>query len=77
MFLKACSTDNGLGSNYVYDEVYTFVCVMNHLFMIFNRNQMLPHYRLVQKLCLAMNFGKVNFFPIRLGWVLKIKSEII
>ena len=71
MFRKACSTDNALGSNYVYDEVYTFVWVMIHLFMIFNRNQTLPHYRLVQEICLAVNFGKVNFFPVRLG---KIKS---
>lgn len=74
MFLKACSTDNALGSNYVYDEVYTFVWVMIHLFMIFNRNQTLPHYRLVQEICLAVNFGKVNFFPVRLGKIKSVKN---
>lgn len=77
MFLKACSTDNALVSNNVYDKVYTFVWVMNHLFMTFNKNQTLPHYCLIQELCLVKNSGKVYFFPISVLCVLKINSEII
>ena len=47
---------------------------MIHLFMIFNRNQTLPHYHLVQEICLAVNFGKVNFFPVRLGKIKSVKN---
>lgn len=63
MFLKTCSTDNALGSNDIYNKVYTFVWVMNHLFMAFNKNQTLPHYCLVQEVCLTMNTGEVYYFP--------------
>lgn len=35
--------ENTLGSNDVYDKVYIFVWIMNHLFMTFNKNQTLPH----------------------------------
>lgn len=51
MFLKVCSTDNAFVSNDVYDKVYTFVWVMNHLFMTFNKNQTLPHYCLRTMSC--------------------------
>lgn len=71
MFLKACSTDNALSSDDVYNKVYTFVWVMNHLFMTFNKNQTLPHYCLIQEVCLAMNSGEVYFFHPQGGMCVK------
>lgn len=58
MFLKAWSTDNTLSSNDIYNKVYTFVWVMNHLFTTFNKKQTLPHYCLIQKVCLAVKSGE-------------------
>lgn len=76
MFLKVCSTDSALGSNDFYNKAYTFVWVMNHLFMAFNKNQTLPHYCLVQEVCLAMNTGEVYYFPL-LGGMCVINEDSI
>lgn len=44
--------------------------------MTFNKNQTLPHYCLIQEICLAMNLGEVYYFPpLWVVCVLKMKGE--